>query len=149
MEEEYYQGTVRGKINFVLYLLASVSLYFILKYTWTTYLPAPIEITDESVKFYSRNVSIAILCGGLFTFIFYSFISRFLYKYSIKIKKNKQFPIPNSTRAFRTKILKGEKAIKHAKNIAYLSYMVLFIGILKLGAGVYTAFVLFDIANTF
>ena len=145
MQEEYYQATRRGKVNFLLCLLASAALYILLKYIWAEYLPAPIETTDESVKLFTRDVSIAILCLGIITLIFYLYISRALYNYSIRIKENKQYPPPNSNIPFKQKILRGEKAIKHANNLFYTSFVLIFLGVLKLGAGIYIAYFLYNI----
>lgn len=149
MDDEYYKSTAKGKLIFFLYILGAAAIYFLLKYLWFTYLPAPIEVTEESVNNYLQNVASAILCSGITALGIYIYFSRKMYLLSKRVKKYNQYPPPHSDFPFTLKILRNEKALKQAKGLIYGSFVLVLMGLLKLGASIYTAISLYEMTTSF
>ena len=149
MEEEYMQGTTRGKIKFFLFLAGGLFLYLSLKYIWEVYLPAPIEDTEEAIRQYSHNVAHAIVTLSVFMFCIYIYLSIYFYKYGKFIKESEQYPPPDTDIPFTKKIVRGEKALKQARASFIGSGLMIFIGLAKIGVSIYSAIVLYELTNAF
>ena len=149
MEEEYIQGTTKGKIKFFLFLAGALFLYLSLKYIWVIYFPEPTESTAEAVRHYSHNVANALVTLSIFMFFVYLYFSIILYKYGKRIKESEQYPPPDADIPFTKKIVRGDKALKQARASFFGSGLLIFIGLSKIGVSIYSATILYELTNAF
>jgi len=131
MTDEYIEGSRKGKL-----VLGGFLLLFILVYGGAPTIMDFVIPEIDSAKSNTIELKMEILNQARLTLLFvlltqplYWGISYGIFRYGIRIRNSESYPPPGTSVPFRTKIVRGNKAVLHAKAHYIAAIIYIFLGL--------------------